>query len=151
MAASPTPKAARTITAVLFVLAVLAFLVHVGFGSTGYLWPGDVLREILAGRTGENQNNAVWLVRMTRGLGCVLAGGILGGVGSAFQALFRNPLAEPYVVGVSSGAAMGGVLALIFGFAGSFAGLGMAGTAFAGGLLSLGLVTALSSRRGGTD
>lgn len=152
VAASPNPVAARAILVSLLALTVLAFLVHVGFGSTGYLWPADVLREILKGHTGETgENNAVWLVRMTRGLGCLLIGGILGAVGSAFQALFRNPLAEPYVVGVSSGAAMGGVIALIFGFAGAAAGLGQAGAAFAGGMLSLGLVLALSSRRGATD
>jgi iron complex transport system permease protein len=151
VAASPSPKAARLTLAILAVLAVLAFLVHVGYGSTGYLWPTDVLRELFSGRTGTNANNVVWLVRLTRALGCVLVGGILGAVGSAFQALFRNPLAEPYVVGVSSGAAIGGVAAILLGATGLWWGVGQLAFAFAGGILSLGLVIALASRRGATN
>jgi iron complex transport system permease protein len=137
--------------ATLLAVAVLAFLVHVGYGSTGYLWPADVVREIFSGRTGTNANNAVWLVRLTRALGCVLAGGILGAVGSAFQALFRNPLAEPYVVGVSSGAATGGVLAMILGLTSLWWGVGQVAFAFVGGILSLALVIGLASRRGATN
>jgi iron complex transport system permease protein len=78
----------------------------------------------------------------------LLVGGILGSVGAAFQALFRNPLAEPYVVGVSSGAAVGGCIALVAGFAGALGGMAGLCLAFAGGLGSLLLVVALARRRG---
>ena len=81
-------------------------------------------------------------------LAALFAGAILGAVGSAFQAYFRNPLAEPYIVGVSSGAGLGGTVALVFGFSASFYYLGAIALAFVGGLLSLVLVLGLARRRG---
>ena len=131
-------------------VSALVFLVHVGLGSTLFISPLRVLKEVLRGDTGGSDvlNNVVWRVRLPRALGCVLVGGLLGTVGSAFQALFRNPLAEPYIVGVSSGAAVGGALAYVLGFAGAFGGMGMMGAAFVTGLLSIALVFAMASRRG---
>lgn len=73
-------------------------------------------------------------------------------VGAAFQALFRNPLAEPYVVGVSSGAAVGGSLAIAVGLGSAWTGfaegLGPMLLAFPCGLAALFLVFAISTRRG---
>lgn len=97
------------------------------------------------------QNATVWGVRLPKALYCVLAGGILGVVGSAFQAVFRNPLAEPYTVGVSSGAAIGGATAQILGLDAGFAFLGTPLLAFFGGMASLILVFAMARRRQGTD
>lgn len=77
-----------------------------------------------------------------------MIGAMLGLVGSAFQALFRNPLAEPYTVGVSSGAAVGGTTALVAGLAGLWGGLGTFAFAFAGAMLTLMLVV-MVARRGG--
>ncbi|HVT11212.1 MAG TPA: iron ABC transporter permease [Fimbriimonadaceae bacterium] len=152
MAASPTPQAARAITFALIAITLLAFLLHVGYGSTAMLSPLDVARELLHGPTGASRaNDVVWQVRLERGLACLLIGGILGAVGSAFQALFRNPLADPYIVGVSSGAAIGGVLVELGGLTGFLGGLSQDLAAFAGGILSLGLVMALAGRRGGTN
>ena len=131
-------------------VSLLAFLVHVGLGSTLFISPVKVLHELLRGDSGgsDTLNNVVWRVRLPRALGCVLVGGLLGTVGSAFQALFRNPLAEPYIVGVSSGAAVGGALAFVLGFSGALGGMGIMGAAFVTGLLSLALVFAMASRRG---
>ncbi len=140
--------------------AAFAFLLHLGLGSSddGNPWalhlnPSQIVNEILAGdRGGATAENAIlWKIRLPRVLACALVGAILGVVGSAFQALFRNPLAEPYVVGVSSGAAVGGALALVLGLSGLLAGLGTAAFAFAGGLAALLLVLALAGRRGRTD
>ena len=143
---------------VLFVLAgilVLTFLVHVNVGGSLWYTPWTVLGEIFRGHlTGSNMttaNNVVWSIRLPRALMCVCVGGILGVVGSAFQAQLRNPLAEPYIVGVSSGAAIGGVLAMIFGFGAWFGGLGSAACGFVTGLMSLGLVYALATKRGVVD
>ncbi|HWA82230.1 MAG TPA: iron ABC transporter permease [Fimbriimonadaceae bacterium] len=152
MAASPSPKAARAITFGLIAITLLAFLLHVGYGSTAMLSPIDVAREILSGPNGATRaNDVVWQVRLERGIACLLIGGILGAVGSAFQALFRNPLADPYIVGVSSGAAIGGVLVEMGGLTGFLGGLSQDMAAFAGGILSLGLVMALAGKRGGTN
>jgi iron complex transport system permease protein len=77
---------------------------------------------------------------------------MLGFVGSALQALFRNPLAEPYVVGVSSGAAVGGAIALVTGFGATWTGfargLGLIIGAFPAGLLSLAMVYGFARKRG---
>jgi iron complex transport system permease protein len=79
----------------------------------GTIWvsPSDVFRGLLG--KGDSAF-LVWQLRLPRAAEAVLVGAMLGAVGSAFQALFRNPLADPYVVGVSSGAAVGGAIAQLF-------------------------------------
>lgn len=141
----------------LCLLALGAVLLHVALGSSDPDNPfrihksiGEVIREILAGPN-DPGSAIVWRIRLPRALACALVGAILGMVGSAFQALFRNPLAEPYIVGVSSGAAVGGATALMLGFGGWFGGLGLMACAFAGGAGSLALVLSLAGRRGRTD
>jgi iron complex transport system permease protein len=149
-AAVPRPtRAPLGMLGLLLVLVILAFLVHLGLGSTALLSPVDVVRELFRGpRSDDIPNTIVWQVRLTRALGCVLVGGLLGAVGSAFQALFRNPLAEPYIVGVSSGAAVGGALALVLGLGALLGGLMVPFMAFLTGLASLALVFGLAKRRG---
>jgi iron complex transport system permease protein len=116
------------------------------------LSPAGVLKELFAGPNSDsNWSNLVWHVRLPRGLACLCVGGILGGVGSAFQALFRNPLADPYVVGVSSGAATGGVIAMLAGLAEVGGGIYVDAAAFIGGMLSLALVLVLAGKRGATN
>jgi iron complex transport system permease protein len=131
-------------------LLVTAFLLHLGIGGT-WLGPGEVVSELLRGVSGERSNAVVWDIRMPRTIACVLVGAMLSAVGSSFQALFRNPLADPYVVGVSSGAAVGGVAAIALGWDAWWGGLGTMGLAFVSGLLSLGLVYGLARRRGTVD
>ncbi|MEO9136535.1 MAG: iron ABC transporter permease [Casimicrobiaceae bacterium] len=101
------------------------------------------LRRGLAGRESPAMSDAVlWQIRLPRiALACLVGAG-LGAAGAAFQQLFRNPLVSPDTLGVSSGAALGAVLAI-------FAGAGAAIAAFAafgGGLLTVALVTALATR-----
>ncbi|MCW5937798.1 MAG: iron ABC transporter permease [Fimbriimonadaceae bacterium] len=125
-------------------LAMLAaFAVHLIAGGSAGLPIGRVLAELAAGDTGRTtpENLIVWRLRLPRACAALFVGAILGAVGSAFQAYFRNPLAEPYVVGVSSGAAVGGALAV---FLGLESGLGLLGWSFLGGALSLGLVLTLA-------
>jgi iron complex transport system permease protein len=137
------------VVAGLGLLTVLLFLVYVGIGSYAWLTPGQVAHEILRGPVYDGAtNNIVWAIRLPRGLYCVFVGGILGVVGSVFQAQLRNRLAEPYVIGVSSGAAVGGALALVLGWGTALAGFGMCALGFVTGMLSLALVIFLA-RRGG--
>lgn len=145
---------------VLGIVAVVAFLIHVGAGSsdshrffTLRLTPIEVIQELLKGNTGSGDphNTIVWVIRLPRALACILVGGLLGVVGSAFQGLFRNPLADPYIVGVSSGSAVGGAAALLLGFSGVLGGIGMMAMAFIGGLLTLMLVFGLSKTRNAVD
>jgi iron complex transport system permease protein len=81
----------------------------------------------------------------------VLLGGSLATAGAVFHAILRNPLADPYVLGVSGGASVGGVLALLAGVgaAGSVLGrLGVSAFAFAGALVALVLVERMATVRG---
>ncbi|CAI4034023.1 Hemin transport system permease protein HmuU [Nitrospira tepida] len=88
-------------------------------------------------------------VRLPRVLLSVIVGASLACVGVVLQALLRNPLADPYVVGVSSGAAFGAALAILFGIGTSFLALtALPLCAFAGGLLSLLLVYRLGATQG---
>jgi iron complex transport system permease protein len=80
--------------------------------------PGTVLRILAAPLLGAGdwspmQQSVVQGVRLPRVLLAAVVGAGLAGAGAALQALFRNPLAEPQLLGVSSGAAFGGVLALL--------------------------------------
>jgi iron complex transport system permease protein len=85
-----------------------------------------------------------------RVLAAFLAGAALAISGMAFQSMFRNPLATPFTLGVSSGASFGAALAVQLGFTGVW--LGISGTsvaAFAGAMISTSLVYGLTFLRGG--
>ncbi|MGV5039178.1 FecCD family ABC transporter permease, partial [Streptomyces sp. NRAIS4] len=74
----------------------------------------------------------------------------LGVVGTAVQALVRNPLADPYLLGISNGASLGAVAAIVLGAsAGGALGLGLSGAAFVGALATFALVWAVARRGGG--
>lgn len=78
-------------------------------------------------------------------LGAVVGAG-LGAAGAAYQALFRNPLADPFVVGASSGAAAGATLVIVSGWAGSAVGVGPASLgAFLGAIGAVWLVYAIAA------
>ena len=90
-----------------------------------------------------------WQIRLPRILLALLGGAALATSGLGFQTLFRNPLAEPYTLGVSSGAALGAVIALRF-EGGQFLGLSLVGLAsFAGALGATALIVGLAMRRQG--
>nr|WP_221211349.1 iron ABC transporter permease [Sphingomonas pseudosanguinis] len=87
-------------------------------------------------------------VRLPRLVLALLVGGILGLSGAVLQGLLRNPLAEPGLLGVSSGASLGAVIAIYYGFAATFA-LATPLFGLAGALVTIG-VALLLSRSGGT-
>ena len=93
------------------------------------------------------QYRVVTLIRLPRVLGAGLAGATLAMAGAALQAILKNPLVSPQVIGVSTGAAFGGVLALLL-FESSLATMGLA---YAGGLFSLIAVWVLCNRGRGTS
>jgi iron complex transport system permease protein len=89
-----------------------------------------------------------WQLRLPRVLLALLAGGGLAVSGLGFQTLFRNPLAEPYTLGIASGAALGAVLALRITEGGALLGLSFLTLfAFAGALAATGLVVGLGRGR----
>ena len=87
-------------------------------------------------------------IRLPRILLAALVGFSLSMGGVVFQALLRNPLADPFILGVSSGAAFGAILGIFFGF--TFT-LGIPSMAFAGALFTVYLVLAIGSRRMGIE
>lgn len=85
-------------------------------------------------------------LRLPRVITACLVGCSLGIAGVGFQGLFRNPLADPYVIGASSGAGLGVTLAVVLGFQASFMGLsGVALSAVVGSLLAVSVVFAIGS------
>ena len=95
-----------------------------------------------------NENSAYeifWKIRLPRILTAFLAGAALSVSGMVFQAMFRNPLATPFTLGVSSGAAFGAAVYVKIGLAFTLIGIsGQAFAAFIGALLSVALVYSLS-------
>jgi len=90
----------------------------------------------------------IWAIRLPRVVLGALTGAGLGIAGVAFQGLLRNPLADPYVVGVSGGAALGGVLALMVGLS---AALWLPLAAFLGAVATALLLFAVARSAGRSD
>jgi iron complex transport system permease protein len=86
-------------------------------------------------------------LRLPRTLFAVLVGAGLSMVGACYQALFRNYLASPFTLGVSSGAALAASSALVFGLTSSSIGLDMSVCAILGALVSIVLITSMSIRQ----
>ena len=127
----------RWILAGLFILWVAVIVFLPLFGARNFS-PAEVVNDQIA-------STIVWTLRLPRTLLAVLAGGTLAISGLALQTLFRNPLAEPYTLGIASGAALGAVLSLqleVFGWSVSFSVLAIA--SFVGALAVSGAILALA-------
>ena len=117
----------------------IALLLSLAIGSVSIspleLW------NALTGRGAELANTILWEIRLPRTILIALVGAALGGSGAAYQGLFRNPLADPYLIGIAAGAGLGAVLAMSIRWPYSF--LGLMATplaAFSGALLTVTLV-----------
>ncbi|SCW53455.1 iron complex transport system permease protein [Paenibacillus tianmuensis] len=95
------------------------------------------------------QGNIVWDIRFPRVLLGAVVGGGLAVVGTAIQALTRNPLSDPYILGVSSGASAAATLVILFGAFQLFGQYALSVSAFIGSLTAIALVYMLA-RVGGT-
>lgn len=107
-------------------------------------------REVLAALAGggeEWQRQIVVHLRLPRMLLGALVGGGLALAGATFQALLRNPLAEPYILGISGGASVGAVLVLALGLAGTTS-WALPLAALAGALLAIALVFRVATASG---
>lgn len=127
--------------AVLGLLLILGMTVSIGVGVV-QLTPAEVWAA-LSGNAAQTSHAAiVWDFRFARVLLVALCGAALGASGAGFQGLFRNPLADPFVVGASSGAALGATLSVVMGDTGPVIPMGVAG--FFGAILAVFLVYALA-------
>jgi iron complex transport system permease protein len=67
---------------------------------------------LIGATNNETFRTILWDIRLPRTILIALVGAALAGSGAAYQGLFRNPLADPYLIGVASGAGLGAVLAM---------------------------------------
>jgi len=149
---SGTPFAALVVALLLGV--ALSTVVAVSLGPVQV--PVDVTAGVIAHRLAPQlagpagtpvEQQIVWDLRLPRALLALLVGAGLALVGTVLQAVVRNPLADPYLLGVSGGAAFGAVAVLVLGSA-AVGGLPLTAAAFAGGLAATGVVYLLAQRRG---
>ncbi len=94
-------------------LMVISFVASVAVGAVPLTF-GE-LTDALRGRGDPTAAAIIHQLRLPRAALAALVGGALAASGATFQALLRNPLAEPYILGVSGGAAVGAVLAIVLG------------------------------------
>lgn len=136
---------------VLTVVGVVVLLLSVGVAIT--LGPADIslvnVRDIVLNHLGladipvrASENAIVWEDRLPRALVAAACGAGLGICGVVMQALLRNPLADPFVLGVSSGASTGAVLIAVLGVGGGL--FGLSAGAFVGALVAFSLVLLLA-------
>jgi iron complex transport system permease protein len=121
---------ASAVASVLLLIAAVLALLGVGVGSTGF---DSVLRAM----DDPVALQILWDIRLPRTLGAWVAGALLGLAGAVAQGLFRNPLADPYLLGSASGASLGVALSLVLFGVSPFATqwltrLGLTAGAFAG-------------------
>lgn len=120
-------------------------------GAVG-VGPGDVLREFLGGHVLSERHHAiVFNARLPRVVLAVIVGAMLSTAGATYQAVFRNPLADPYLLGVSAGAGLGVTLAVVFGATVGFSlgGAGIIGAAFVGGVVAVAVTCVCAGVVGG--
>ena len=134
------------------VLLVLALLLSIAVGSV--FIPPEALAGLLLGKLPGIQISADWpeafsvivfRIRLPHTALVTLTGAALAGSGAAYQGLFRNPLADPYLIGVASGAGLGAVLAMASPLSGRWLGLyTVPVAAFLGAMLTVGIVYSLA-------
>ncbi len=150
------PGHGRTLThsrrriALLSLAVLVAVALSVSFGASG-LGPGDLLRALSADAD-PTARTILLQLRLPRAALAALIGGALGLSGCTFQALLRNPLAEPYVLGISGGAAVGAVAVMVTGL-GVWLPWTLPFGAFLGALAAMTLVLEIARRAspGGMD
>src|SRR5690606_22689442 len=143
----------------LLLLLALAALLSASIGAVP-IAPGEILRIVLAGlglvseASVDTTASAVfWSIRLPRVVLGIFVGGALASCGALLQGLFRNPLADPALLGISGGAMLAAALFIVFGssFAGLVGQVGLPAVAFAGALGATTLVRRLAQRGGSTD
>lgn len=145
------------LVAVLAVALPIVILVAAGSGQVD-IPPGQVLGSVLHRLgiligdlpTAAQGENALWIVRIPRVVMAAVTGAALGCAGALMQGVFGNPLAEPGVIGVSSGAAVGAAAVITFGL-NALGGWTIVAAAFVCGLLTTLAVYAMSRSNGRTE
>jgi iron complex transport system permease protein len=126
-----------------FFLLVIALLFSLAIGSI-FISPAELWNTLL-GRGSDISTSILWRIRLPRTVLIALTGAALGGSGATYQGLFRNPLADPFLIGVASGAGLGAVIAMSVKWPYSFWGLlAIPMAAFVAALLTVFIVYTLA-------
>ena len=133
----------------LLLLTIFLFLVDLGVGSV--IIPFRDIIDTLKGVSSSSLNSQIIIdIRLTKAIVAILAGAALSVSGLQMQTLFRNPLAGPYVLGISSGASLGVALFILgvplTGISASSVPFGMAGASWIGSALILVIIGLMSQR-----
>ena len=148
------------LTVVLLTLTPVVLLLGIGIGAVGIPLreTADIIGAHLLGRhsgAAAVDQQIIWQVRTPRVLLAFVVGASLAVAGAVLQAVVRNPLADPYVLGVSSGASTAAVAVLTLASATAGAGwlgrVGVSGAAFGGAMLAIGAVVVLGRCHGRLD
>lgn len=130
----------------------LALVISLGVGAVQV--PVEQVLSALFGRPDRALRAAdltiIWDLRLPRAVLAALVGAGLAGAGGAFQSMFRNPLADPFVIGASGGAALGATLAIVLAGNGPLRGVSTSLAAFVGALGAVFLVYLLAASSGET-
>lgn len=133
-------------TSVLFIviaaLTIVLFILDLAVGAV-YIPISDVWQALIGGECSATTSKIVLNIRLVKALTALLSGAALSVSGLQMQTLFRNPLAGPYVLGISSGASLGVAMVILAGVGSS---IGIAGAAWIGTAVVLLIITALGHR-----
>ena len=138
----PTTHRNRPMLLLITLFSLCAALLALKLGSTTVSW--NALWQILNGESSGVLSTVVLELRLPRLVAAFVVGGQLALAGLLMQVLLRNPLADPYVLGVSGGAAVAALFVLLLGVSSFW----LAPAAFAGALISMALVFGLARLRG---
>ncbi|MBK1887225.1 iron ABC transporter permease [Marinobacter sp. DY40_1A1] len=123
-------------------MALAAMMLALAMGSVTIPLPD--LWQVIQGDGSALHRTLVWELRLPRAIAAFATGGLLAVAGALMQVLLRNPLADPYILGLSGGAAVGALLAMLAGMGA----LLVSGSAFAGAMLATMLVFGLAHGTG---
>lgn len=158
IAFGPSPGRATVLLGAGLAVLLLAAVAAVVSGTSG-IGAGDAVAIVIHRLTGlgtptwpASAETIVWELRLPRVVAGMAVGAGLACAGAVFQALLRNPLADPYIIGPAAGASLGAVGALLLPVAAiGWVGLGVVQlAAFAGGLLAVFVVLTVARSHGGT-
>lgn len=131
-----------TLIFILLLLSFFSFVFAFAVGSLSFSF--NQLVDALSPNSQSIGHTIIWELRAPRAYIAFVTGGLLSLAGVLMQVLLRNPLADPYILGVSGGASVAALLAMSAGLAGSW----VSGSAFSGALVSILLVFGLAHGRG---
>jgi len=130
------------VSSILLLVLIASAVIGISAGSSG-----GSLKTVIAAMISDQTADPVladiiWRIRLPRVLAAALVGAALSLGGLIFQALLRNPLAEPYILGISGGSAIGAIIGILLGLS-HFPGVGL--TSFLGSMMTLGLLLIMST------